>query len=289
MKFERLDKPAKYPGRKRVLSRDAARDYLFQREVVEHGKDPLACSSPVVIPAIGLPSQFEANQSALTLDLETRCRKCPECLMHRRRLWTARAVAEISASSRTWFGTLTVRPEERFRLDMLAEAKHLRAGGESRSSLTGPELFQMRASVLNLEATRFLKRVRSAAKGPLRYLLVCEAHKSGDPHLHLLVHERGVPITKRELEHQWRYGFSHWRLVGTDPAAAVYVCKYLAKDALTRVRASQRYGQSGNAAWITESARNALDALEGAMRSEGVASQLRGAVAPPSQKREASL
>lgn len=79
-----------------------------------------------------------------------------------------------------------------------------------------------------------------------------EAHKSGDPHLHILVHEPEGPVTKALLEKQWNLGFSHWRLVGADRKAAVYACKYLGKEALTRVRASFRYGQGYAVARITE-------------------------------------
>jgi len=62
--------------------------------------------------------------------------------------------------------------------------------------------------------------------------------------MHVLVHEALGKVTKRELEASWRSGFSHWRLVPVgDTRAAAYVTKYLTKSALTRVRASQRYGR----------------------------------------------
>ena len=73
-------------------------------------------------------------------------------------------------------------------------------------------------------------------------LQVVEAHKSGLPHVHLLVHDKG-DTTYRRLTDTWPLGFAHAKLVeGT--AASRYVAKYLAKSALARVRASQGYGST---------------------------------------------
>lgn len=127
---------------------------------------------------------------------------------------------------------------------MKAEVAVQKRRCEPFSSLSEAEQFKAIAHQLHIEATKWLKRVRAMAGVPLRYLMVTEAHKSGDPHLHILLHEPGQPVTKRILETQWKLGFSHWRLVDRDKQAAVYACKYLSKSALTRVRASQRYGQS---------------------------------------------
>lgn len=252
----------KYPGRNRIMSRESARDYLFRQRCAENSaKDPLLCSSPLELQAIGLPSAITEDTNPLTLQIAARCRRCPECLAHRRRLWMARALDELKVARRTWFGTLTVSPEERFKLKLRAEARRLRAGGETVSSLDGAEQYRLFADYLGQEVTKWLKRVRSVAKGPLRYLLVFEAHKDGFPHVHLLLHEQGEPISKRELEKQWRYGFSHWRLVGDNPQAAHYVCKYLAKDALTRVRASSRYGQKHLVRRSTETLEEIVDAI----------------------------
>src|SRR5205814_1472707 len=84
----------------------------------------------------------------------------------------------------------------------------------------------------------------SAAR--FRYLLIAEAHKSGVPHFHMLLHEPDVANTVRHatLRDQWRYGFTNFKLV-SDPRAAGYIAKYLAKDALARVRASKDYGSVG--------------------------------------------
>lgn len=231
------------------MSRDDARDHRFRQ--MHQGTQAHPCVAPIPIFAIGLPSMLEKDSTPLPVEFAARCRKCEQCLAHRRRLWTARAIDEVSASERTWFGTLTVAPAHRFRLAVLAERKHLRRGGESLSSLEPPERFKLLAASLGEEVTKFFKRLRKK-HGGLRYLLVTERHKSGDPHLHLLLHEAKQPVTKATLEEQWRLGFSHWRLVDRDPGAATYVCKYLAKDALTRVRASQHYGQPTLVRRLTE-------------------------------------
>lgn len=243
-----MPKHRKYPGRDRVMSRDDARDYLWRQSFAKKERHP--CSSPYVIHAIGLPSMFEANHQKLPLEMHARCRKCEQCLAHRRRLWTARAVDEIKASSRTWFGTLTVRPVDRVRIQYLAERLKLRASGEAFSSLDPADQYRMLSTELGKSVTKWLKLVRKTAS--FRYLLVFEAHKDGFPHMHILVHEQGTPLRKADLEAKWRLGFSHWRLVGEDTRASVYVCKYLAKDALTRVRASQSYGQQHRVQRLTE-------------------------------------
>jgi hypothetical protein len=233
----------RYPGRSRVLARDDARDYLYNRAFLPDNRTD-QCENPVSLPAIGLPSRFSVEDTPLPLEMAVRCRKCSSCLNHRRRLWTARAVDEIKAARRTWFGTLTVNPSNRFVFQLEADRECLVRRREPLSSLPSDERFRYLARPLLQEATRWLKRVRRSTGVPLRYLLVTESHKSGDPHLHVLMHEPEDPVTKRMLASKWRVGFSQFKLVESDERAAVYVCKYLAKSALTRVRASRRYGQS---------------------------------------------
>lgn len=229
----------KYPGRDRVISRDDARDYLWRQSV--HGNTVDPCEEPIVIHAIGLPSMFDPGGKPLPVEMQARCRKCSACLRHRRRLWTARAIDEIAASGRTWFGTLTARPSERLRIQWEAERAYLRPSHEAFSSLAYSDQFRYLARAMGKELTKYLKRIRKY--GALRYFAVFEAHKDGFPHVHLLIHEQQYMHRKRDLQDQWRIGFSHFKLTDREPAAAVYVAKYLAKDALTRVRASQSYGQ----------------------------------------------
>lgn len=254
----------RYPGRDRVIARDSARDALYRQSLdVWNSPRPTDCLNPHEIHAIGLPDpHVQRGQGPLPVMLQARCRKCGPCLDHRRRLWTARAIDELRASTRTWFGTLTVAPEHRFRLRLLADRKCQSRRAEGLSELTAAEQFAAVAAECLSEAQRWLKRVRKQARVPLRYLLVVEAHKSGDPHLHILLHEPGGPVRKQVLEDQWRTGFSHWRLVEGD-GPAVYACKYLTKSILTRVRASRRYGQPAAIAQVlTERLKAATRAVE---------------------------
>jgi len=99
------------------------------------------------------------------------------------------------------------------------------------------------------------------------YLLVAEEHRSartsttmvGRPHYHVLIHEPlPYELIKRDEEYltakgklrvadgamlrkQWGLGFTQFELC-TDSRAASYLCKYLSKDMLWRVRASKAYG-----------------------------------------------
>lgn len=179
-----------------------------------------------------------------TVAVRVRCRKCANCLRQKRRMWTARAIDELGRSMRTWFGTLTVSPERRFHAMMLADRAAQSLWNAPLSSASQVDRTKLIAKQLLPECTRWLKRVRKESKAPLRYCLVAEAHKDGFPHFHLLLHERGQPVTKRALEGQWRYGISHFRLVPIGEVKhAFYVCKYISKSPQTRIRASRGYGQ----------------------------------------------
>jgi len=173
----------------------------------------------------------EASNLKLFITMDTCSRKCHNCLKRRSRLWAARAFNEVRMSSRTWFVTFTVNPEHRVRAKILAQRKY------------GDESFSSVAKIISSWYTLFMKRVRKNSGAKLRYLMAIEEHKDGFPHLHALVHEMGVPLTKRELQAEWPYGFTNCKL--TDPAASRYVTKYLAKSQMARVRASLKYGQVG--------------------------------------------
>ncbi|PQM29547.1 hypothetical protein CVO77_01105 [Sphingopyxis lindanitolerans] len=249
-----MRKQRKYPGRNRVMARQDAADLAFREFTKGEGDtstDPFACTDPYVIHGIGLPSAHDAvpryfdgkSNSKVPVSFDSRCRKCEACLSHRRRLWTARASDELKAAHRTWFATLTIRPDDRFVATMHASDTAARAGHGSWPTMSAENQFRYLVKHLNKEIDRFLKRVRKNG-APFRYLLVSEAHKDGFPHFHLLIHEAALPLTKRLLESNWRLGHSQFRLVNnSDPRSAFYVCKYLAKSALTRVRASKRYGR----------------------------------------------
>lgn len=173
------------------------------------------------------------------LDTFARCRRCAPCLRHRSRLWAAKAKVEIEQQPRTWLVTLTATPAAHFRLLCQAEQAALRRGVNP-SEWKATDEFAARWQELGKETTKWLKRVR-ATGARITYLQVVEAHKSGLPHVHLLIHDQGG-ATYRCLTDSWHLGFAHAKLVeGT--SAARYVAKYLAKSALARVRASQGYGQ----------------------------------------------
>lgn len=203
------------------------------------------CSQPQEMRLAGRPDKLLValgieKDEAFIGYAHVRCRKCDNCLEHRRRLWTARAIAELQCSDRTWFGTLTAGPEYRVR----AKYQAMLAVGDGWSQLSDMERFKEVANVMNKDVTLYLKRLRKNAKASFRYLLVIEAHKDGFPHFHMLLHEVGTPVRKRVLDEAWKLGFSKWKLCDRDPKTSGYVCKYLAKSALTRIRASQKYGQA---------------------------------------------
>lgn len=178
-----------------------------------------------------------------TVEILTKCRRCAPCLRARGLEWTYRAQRELQAAARTWFGTMTLRPEEHW----LASCKwEVAKAGRKFGELSPREQFQAETEVVSVEITRWLKRVRKQSGARLRYLLVAEAHKSGLPHYHVLVHEVSPleTVGERVLRHQWKLGHSKFKLVeGT--AVAGYVAKYISKAAECRVRASVRYGKIG--------------------------------------------
>lgn len=179
------------------------------------------------------------------VEILTACHKCETCLEARRKLWAARAVQEVKDSVRTWFGTLTLHPDAYMLALSRARAREA-AQGVAFDTLPEPEKFRLLHAQIKPEIQKYLKRLR-AAIGPetLRYLFVVEAHQSGVPHYHALVHEcdPAKPVRKRQLDEQWKLGFTKWRLV-SDVNPAYYVAKYLAKDARARLLASEDYGSS---------------------------------------------
>lgn len=183
----------------------------------------------------------EGAPQPLWIDIEAGCRKCPACLRKRGIYWRERAKVEINCAARTWFGTLTFSPQERW----LMECRTMR----DLSACSEGDRFALLHRANGPLLTNYVKRLRKAAGRGLRILCVAEAHKDGVPHYHLFVHEQhgAASITHRELTEQWPHGFSKWKLVADGDRAASYVAKYLFKSALARVRASARYGDSSTA------------------------------------------
>jgi len=202
------------------------------------------CEAPAYMYLVGLPDpvlhQLGIPQLPRTSQhLYVRCRRCAPCLKQRGRVWRARAIAETNAAQRTWFGTLTLAPD-RATQARFAAFRPVQDGINDYGDTS--DHFKRMVDFVNPEITRFLKRVRKNTDAALRYLLVTEAHKSGVPHWHCLIHEYAGKAPKRDLHTAWRYGFSHFKLVDSNTRQISYVCKYLAKSAIARIRASRNYG-----------------------------------------------
>ena len=223
--------------------------------VAGRGRD--RCIRPVVV--VLHSGEDEATQGGSALELHVRCRICEPCLKAKSAYWKLRAMAEIGQSQRTWFVTLTWVTADLLRADYAAAIALRKAGVRHPSK---KEIFAARLKVLGPPVTKWLQRIRKGLRREgeqsvaFRYLLVWEEHDSdetaperrGMPHAHLLIHEQqGQTITKRRIQREWGAGFSTARLVDeTDPEdihrGAAYVCKYIAKSMLSRVRASRQYG-----------------------------------------------
>lgn len=187
-------------------------------------------------PSRGRPTKGHANH----VHLETRCRRCDACLRRRAWLWRERARAEFAHAPRTWFGTLTCRPDQHWE----AEVRGIAEARAKAIPLAEMDPFSLRYRTIARWLTKYLKRLREDTGAAIRYIAVAERHKSGLPHLHLLLHEvelTGV-VLHRQLTEQWPHGFTKWKLVASSDACG-YVTKYLCKDIEARVRASIRYGQ----------------------------------------------
>lgn len=177
----------------------------------------------------------------MVVDIETRCRKCPRCLRARQRHWSARCSVEISRARRTWFGTITLNPEAQYMA--LARARAAAAQkSEDLDSWSEAEVFSRRVAAIRRDLQLWLKRVRKLSGARIRFCCVAEAHESGLPHFHLLVHElhNGPALTYRHLSDAWKLGFTKFKLA--DEKSRWYVTKYLAKSMLARVVASLDYG-----------------------------------------------
>lgn len=200
--------------------------------------------------------RLKVEQRPFWVDMLVRCRKCTACLKARAHHWAERAAYEVMQAPRTWFGTLTFSPAEQWRSEARARIALADAGGwgspvARRWNDTDGE-FANRVEAARFSRmhhangpllTKWLKRIRKESGASLRYLLVAEAHKSGRPHYHVLIHEShgGGTVLHRTLSNQWIHGFSQFKLADRD--AARYVCKYLAKSAAARIRASGSYGR----------------------------------------------
>lgn len=211
------------------------------------------CSSPITVEQIGrrltkgaksVHAVVMTGDGYVVNEIEVPCRLCENCLRRRAAHWRLRALSETKAAVRTWFSTLTLTPDAHAQVAMALRLEAAR-NGDDFDALSPEKQFACRHFVICRELTLYLKRIRKDANSTdMRFLCVAEAHKTGLPHYHMLIHEgRSAPIKWATLSKKWRIGFSNHVLV-TDPKQAGYVCKYLQKSSMARVRASLDYGKS---------------------------------------------
>ena len=212
------------------------------------------CQSPVTVELCGRDYRHLGGRMRGLATMEVKCRKCEACLRQRAAHWRYRAKAEFAAATRTWFGTLTFSPDEHSRKANLARA-HFDRNGQDYDACSAEERFRFMTGnwpqsaklwmpngrLYGDEITLALKRLRKATKLHPRYLLVWEAHQSGLPHAHMLIHETDGEVKHRQLKEMFTAGFTHFKLA-LDERAATYLVKYLSKSMLARVRASIDYG-----------------------------------------------
>lgn len=202
-----------------------------------------------------------AQRGALHVVWETRCRGCGPCLKAKMTYWALAAVEQTRLAAeqgrRTWFGTLTLRPEaiaavEARVFEQWAQAQDC-ASCALPDWLSDPKCdfrFALLREQLVGECQRYWKRLRADGHR-FKYFLVFERHKSGEPHMHWLLHEEGEPILKRHLVSKWECGFAKAKLIGRNSRknvsperAAWYVAKYLGKAVQARQIASRLYRPS---------------------------------------------
>lgn len=239
-----------------------------------------------------MPIKMDKRQDGpqgVSIEVTARCRKCSECLRYRAREWANRAHSEIRASHRTWFGTLTLSPEQHHRFLSMARVR-LSKGAVDYDALNPHERFVEVEREIYREVQLMLKRLRKAGH-QFRSLFVCETHKTGKPHYHCLLHEVGQPIRHKQLASAWAFGFTNWKLVDTTgKGVAWYVCKYLSKSTLVQIRASLRYGQSPKTACADKDDENfSLEKLSFSSSSCDKGSQPMLKEEPDSQKPEGLL
>ena len=168
-----------------------------------------------------------------------RCRRCEACLRQRNVEWINRAKREAASAERTWFVTLTMRPEVHNAIRLLVDS---RVGSHPDPKVIQADYYAECYRQVQL----FFKRIRKNTGKTFRYLCVTELHKSGLPHFHLLVHDPKGDLKRRDIDNQWLAGFTSSRLVKGDKEKAIaYVCKYLSKDTEGRIKCSLRYGRCG--------------------------------------------
>lgn len=168
-----------------------------------------------------------------------------------RRVMTEFKTAEVS-QCRTWMVTFTCSPDYLYKV--VCECDRMQGlKGSNFAALTADQQFRLKDRVIYRDVQKFFKRLRrgrgkvgtkdSAPPAHFVHCIVTEAHQSGEPHYHCLIHEvyAYLPVLWRHMEGAaWIGGFYKINLVRDNPAYAV---KYLTKEGgHSRVRASKGYG-----------------------------------------------
>lgn len=225
------------------------------------------CTSPVLVrlsayDTVAMTTDRKAvkrrSEKGEQVETDVRCRKCEACQRARRNFWAARACTEQGRAERTFFLTLTFRPQERLRIEALLERK-LAAAGLTLRGADGctaiDDLPQRLGDEVRPLVAKFWKRLRKRTGERWRYFAAFEYHKDGWPHVHALVHARagavpdgkdarGFPAANQVFADTWGLGFTYTVPVAPDdPDKAFYVAKYVAKQG-GRIAASQAYGRA---------------------------------------------
>lgn len=167
------------------------------------------------------------------------CSRCPRCRARIAAKWRTRIEAELSLPRRSWFGTLTFRPSQRYVLLTKASTKY----GPGFDGLPETHRFRLIEREAYVEAQKYWKRLRKETGLKIKYIMVAEAHADGSLHYHAILHEPvGSELRHATLTKQWWHGFTKWKLINRTEGAARYVTKYLTKSNATRTRASEHYG-----------------------------------------------
>ncbi len=227
------------------------------------------CENPVLIQYEGrvgtrkgdtrVPTIFSwVDGHGIFIDMKVSCRtKCEPCLKRRSYRWAISANAELELSQRTWLVTMTMKPE--YLVWCRLETQRAFTGD---IDIYGDDLhFRHLCRVIGKDLTLYLKRLRKRLYlkaeetgykpgKDFRYLVVFEKHKSGEPHIHMFVHEQHghVPVLWDDLVRtrdkvpvqRWPHGHTEAHLV-TERGKGWYIAKYLSKEAAARVRASKGY------------------------------------------------
>jgi hypothetical protein len=179
---------------------------------------------------------------SIFVTLTVRCRKCEKCLSARAARWRYRVKHEHSKAVRSWFSTLTLRPDVHEHIANQCRLHFIRNGLDF-DMLPEKDQWKELVKAHGRLTTLFYKRVRKAG-ARIRYCQVAEKHKSGLLHWHVIIHEPSPdhPALHAVLKKAWEWGFSDFKLADNSHEVT-YICKYLTKSVLAKVRASTDYGK----------------------------------------------